>query len=143
MNELPDSGTGELRVRNLDYLLFTSFACFWLLPILYCGLTEREVPGMPPAATYLYRLGCLFPKSTTHFDAFYIQIMPEPGGIWETVPTETFSRMELFGRVNRVDLILEDSRYVDYEKMAPPRGRNSLHGASDNTGDKIPRMENH
>jgi hypothetical protein len=103
------------RTRWTDYLLLSLFLLVWVIPIALVGLTDRRLPFVPASVNYHYRIAALFTKSAREYDVYFIQALQRPGQLWTTIPIEQFSRMELFGYLNRLDIILEDSRYLDHQ----------------------------
>lgn len=89
-------------VRPIDRVALVGFVLLWLVPVAYLGFSKRSVPGMPPALSFLQNVSCLFPKRVRIWRIDYIQVLPQLGGDWVTLPEEEYFQMPAFGYRTRL-----------------------------------------
>lgn len=108
-----------------DFVFAYLFFCLWLLPIVYVGMTGRQIPleaftrmGFPSrasreSASYLnnmYRIACLFPDRVSNWSNFYYLVRLEGEERWTSVPEEDYGRLKPFGYRTRLKRMLDLAR---------------------------------
>jgi len=106
-----------------DRISFSLFVLLWLIPLLYRGLTERALPGMPRLLKYLHNASCLFTESVKHWRVDYVQVQLSENGEWLTIPEEAYFQMQPFGhdrtRLHRfMDLSLSKAGFARRAELA-------------------------
>lgn len=90
--------------RSVYRALAGFFLVFWLLPISYVGLTEKQVPVVSNWFNEQYRVACLFTKRIPAWTVLHYQARWQGG--WETLDIDTLCPLTPFGYRNRLDFIL-------------------------------------
>lgn len=90
--------------RPRDAAALGAFTLFWLLPVLYHGLSgARPLPGLPDSLYHLSNVSCLFSNSMPIWPFHYIQVRQEEDGPWLAVAEGEYFAMPAFGHRNRFD----------------------------------------
>lgn len=95
--------------KNIFSCLF--FLAVWIFPIIYTGLTNRDVPGMPRTLAYIQRIAFLFTRGIPYWPVYYIQAIPEGAEEWITLPEEDYFKLKPFGYRTRLHQMLINSDY--------------------------------
>jgi hypothetical protein len=106
-------------IKQKDLLWCLFFIVFWIIPIGYVGLTNRDLSGIPRVITYIQRISFLFPYSIESWPIFYIQALPDGSQTWMTLDEEKFFRLRPFGYRTRLHQLL----YASKDLTGYPTGR--------------------
>ena len=71
--------------------------------MIYRGLTNRPMPGMPRALSFVQNVSALFPSGMKFWRVDYIQILPQGSQAWITVPESDYFQMTPFGHRTRLN----------------------------------------
>lgn len=86
---------------------FWVFVCAWLIPTLYCGITNYRYKSLPNEMNIFYRLAGLFTRRTQSWYQHYIQVSLEGvDGKWITVDMLDYDKMSIYGYSNRIERMI-------------------------------------
>jgi hypothetical protein len=96
----------RFRVRRRDRLSLLLFAALWILPMIYMGLTHKNVPYLGKRLNINYRVACLFTRHIAYWTDPYVQVQSE-GGRWAWLDDLAYSRHRPFGHRTRLQRMIE------------------------------------
>ena len=83
------------------------FILFWILPVLYTGLTKQPVRFLHPYFSYQSNVSCLFEREQLRWSNYYVQIQSAPAaGNGGRIDMPQYSRMKPFGTFTRLEYYL-------------------------------------
>jgi hypothetical protein len=92
-----------------DWLASGALVALWLLPILWTGITNRNVPLTTTWMQQQYRVACLFVDSVKAWSTYFVQVQHQGSTAWIELDLRGVFDMTVFGFRSRLHAILEET----------------------------------
>ncbi len=93
------------------------FLVFWIVPILYTGLTQRKIAFFPRTIRYFQSVGNLFTHRVDVWPMPYIQVLLAGEENWKTLLEKDYFPMETFGyRTRLFEALYYATNILDYDR---------------------------
>ena len=103
--------------KDVFFCLF--FVFFWIIPVIYNGLTQKKISFFPRGLSYFQSISGLFTHSVPVWPMPYIQIRLTGEADWQTLREADFFRLKTFGyRTRFFEALYYGTNIKDYARRS-------------------------